>query len=110
VLVPLISGGALAPAPVWALAAVTLPWAVHGRSLGRDLARITIWAVSVIAATATALATVHGDLAHGVLWTGVIGALAGAGVAIAPSVATWVRGGANRRPSSDGGGGSPGLA
>jgi serine/threonine protein kinase len=110
VLVPLLNGGALAPAPVWALAAVTLPWAVHGRSLRRDLARVTVWAASLIVATALALELVHGALAHGVLWAAVIGAVAGAGVAIAPSAATRVRNGAKRRPSPDPRGGSPGLA
>ena len=55
VLAPLISDGLWAPAPVWALAAVTLPRLVTRRSLKLDIARVTLWSALLVAATAAAL-------------------------------------------------------
>jgi eukaryotic-like serine/threonine-protein kinase len=96
VLAPVLSSGALAGAPVWALAAVVLPWLVRGRSLAVDAVRVTIWAVTVPAATEAAIAMFHG--AHGLSAppTAAAGAVAGAFVALSPTV---VNGWRSRRHS-----------
>jgi eukaryotic-like serine/threonine-protein kinase len=44
---------ALALAPLWALAALALPWLVRGRALAVDVVGATIWASALAAATAT---------------------------------------------------------
>jgi hypothetical protein len=44
--------GALLLAPLWALAALVLPWLVPGRSLAGDMAGATAWAAGLVAATA----------------------------------------------------------
>ena len=41
---PEISAGVLAPALVWALGAVTLPWLVRGGSVVLDVVRVVVWA------------------------------------------------------------------
>ncbi|MEA2156923.1 MAG: eukaryotic-like serine/threonine-protein kinase [Solirubrobacteraceae bacterium] len=48
---PLLSGGALALAAVWALAAVLLPLLVRGRSAALDLVGAAGWAATLAAAT-----------------------------------------------------------
>ena len=40
-------------APVWAVAALVLPWIVRGRSLSADVVAATAWAAGLAAATAT---------------------------------------------------------
>ncbi len=54
VLGPLIGGGALAVAGVWALGAVVLPWVVRGRAAGPDLVTATAWTAGVAAGTQAA--------------------------------------------------------
>jgi hypothetical protein len=49
VLVPLVSGGGLALAGVWAIGAAALPWLVHGRTVGVDLVLATAWSAGVAA-------------------------------------------------------------
>jgi hypothetical protein len=44
---------ALALAPLWAVAALALPWLVRGRALAVDVVGATIWAAALAAATAT---------------------------------------------------------
>jgi hypothetical protein len=48
-----LSSGALLLAPVWAAAALVLPWIVRGRSLSADAVGATAWAAGLAAATAT---------------------------------------------------------
>jgi hypothetical protein len=90
VLAPLISSGALAAAPVWALAAVSLPYLTKRRSLALDAIRVAGWTGFVVFATELA---VHASSPPSTLRapdTAVLGAVAGALVALAPSVAaTW---------------------
>ena len=86
---PEISAGVLAPALVWALAAVTLPWLVRGGSLALDVVRVIVWAAVVVSATGAAIAAWHGPAmgAGGVSApTALLGALASAVVALAPSL------------------------
>ncbi len=79
----ILTSGALAGAPVWALAALALPWLVRGRSLAADGARIALWSIALVLATAAALALAHP--AHGLLapHSAVIGAIAAALIAFA---------------------------
>lgn len=86
VIEPLIRSGALAPAIVWAGAAVILPWVVRGRTLALDFVLASAWAAGLVAATYAALQTVHGSLA-GVTFRGaVLGGVAALAVVLAPSV------------------------
>jgi hypothetical protein len=53
VLEALARSGALLLAPLWALAALVLPWLVAGRALAVDVVGATFWAAALAAATAT---------------------------------------------------------
>jgi hypothetical protein len=86
VLRPLISSGAPAGAVVWALAALTLPWVRRGRSLQVDIVVVTVWAATLVSATGTVLAIAHPGEALLTTQTAVIGGIAAAGVALAPSI------------------------
>ncbi len=84
VLRPTLSSGILTAAPVWALAAVVLPWLVRGRSLRIDLVLVVAWSATVVSATSTVIALdrpANVQLAQG---TAVLGAIAGALIALAP--------------------------
>jgi hypothetical protein len=86
---PEVSAGVLAPALVWALAAVTLPWLVRGRSLILDTVRVLAWAAIVVSATGAAMAALHGTGSgpDGVSDpTALVGAAASAAVALTPSL------------------------
>jgi hypothetical protein len=83
---PLASSGVLAPAVVWGLAAVVLPWLVRGRSLLLDAIRVLAWAAIVLAGTGAAIAVVRGSDAIGAPPSAFIGAAAAAVVALAPSL------------------------
>jgi hypothetical protein len=90
VLWPLVNAGALAPAPVWALAAVALPGMVRGRSLAGDAVRVAVWSVALVLATTLALGMTHGARSLGTPGGAVLGAVAGAAVALAPTaVKIW---------------------
>ncbi len=78
------SAGAVAPALVWALAAVAVPWLVRGRSAAVDLVRVVAWAAIVVPATGVAIAATHGASRVGAAPDAVIGAMAGAALALAP--------------------------
>jgi hypothetical protein len=86
---PEISAGVLAPALVWAAAAAVVPWLVRGSSLLLDVVRVVIWAAVVVSATGAAIAAVHGS-GVGAAGTALLGAVACAAVALAPSLlGTW---------------------
>ena len=88
----LVNTGVLAPAVVWALAAVTAPWLVRGRSLVLDVVRVVAWSALVVGATSAAVAAVHGTDAVGAAPTAVLGAAVCAAVALAPrGVDGWRR-------------------
>jgi serine/threonine protein kinase len=91
VLVPLVSSGALAGAPVWALAAVSLPYLVGRRSLALDAVRVVGWTAFVVSATEVAVRAGHGS-GISAPRTAVVGAAAAAVVALSPSAAAaWRR-------------------
>jgi hypothetical protein len=85
---PEVSAGVLAPALVWALGAVTLPWLIRGGSLILDVVRVIIWAGLVVSATGAAVAAVHGSAGEAGVSapTALVGAVASAAVALAPSM------------------------
>jgi hypothetical protein len=88
----LVKTGVLAPAIVWALAAVTAPWLVRGRTLMLDVARVLAWSALVVSATSAAVAAAHGTDVVGAAPTAVLGAAVCAAVALAPrGVAGWRR-------------------
>jgi hypothetical protein len=78
----------VAPALVWALGAVTLPWLVRGGSVVLDVVRVVVWAGIVVSATGAAVAAVHGSAGPGGASapTALVGAAACAAVALAPSL------------------------
>ena len=59
VLRPILTSGALAAAPVWAVAAVTLPWLVRNRSLTLDTVFVVVWSATLVSATGAAISIVH---------------------------------------------------
>jgi hypothetical protein len=85
---PLFSTGAFAPALVWALAALVLPWIVRGRSPAADIVRALVWAALVVAATVTMLNALHYPAS---IRTAVLGAAASALVAMLPSITAAAR-------------------
>ncbi len=96
VLRPVLSSGALAAAPVWALAAVTLPWLLRSRSLAVDTAGVVVWSATLVSATGAAISIVHPGAAQVAERTALIGAIAGAIIALAPSVRERLRRGRDR--------------
>jgi hypothetical protein len=87
VLAPIASTGALAGAPVWALAAASLPYLVKRRSLPLDTIRVVGWAAFVVSATELATRAAATTSAVASPHTAVLGAAAGALVALCPSAA-----------------------
>ncbi len=85
VLGPILSSGRLAPAPVWALAAVVLPWCQRAGWLALEVVLVTIWAAILLSATELALGL--GGRPGGATPRGaVLGAVAGGLVALAPAL------------------------
>jgi serine/threonine protein kinase len=85
-----VSTGVLAPAAVWALAAVLLPWMVGGRSRALDVVRVVVWAALVASATSVAVIAVHGSDQVGAAPSATLGAAVAAAVALAPlALAAW---------------------
>ena len=81
VLEALASSGALLLAPLWAVAAVALPWLVPGRALSVDIVGAATWAAGLAAATAAiadraGLAEPRG-LAAGAVVAGVLAVIGG---------------------------------
>ncbi|MDX6648361.1 MAG: eukaryotic-like serine/threonine-protein kinase [Solirubrobacteraceae bacterium] len=85
---PLLSGGALAGAGVWAVAALALPWLVRGWRLLADGVAAAGWAAALAAADGAVAA-----LAHPAAPVSPHGGLAGPALAAALAVALrWARG------------------
>lgn len=91
VLRPILASGVLAATPVWALASLTLPWLVRGRSLTLDIVLATAWAATVVSATSTATQLVHPGHAPLAQGTAVLGAIVSAIVALAPGLVRATR-------------------
>ncbi len=84
VLGPIVSSGLLAPAPVWALAAVMLPWCQRAGSLALEVVLVTIWAAILVSATEVALG-LGGHPGLAAPRGAVLGAVAGGLLALAPA-------------------------
>ena len=84
VFVPLVTGGLLAPALVWALAAAVLPFVVRGRSATLDVVRAVSWAILTTLAVPAAILAAHGGPSAPVLHGAVLGAGAAAILALLP--------------------------
>ena len=92
VLGALVSSGALAAAPVWALAAVVLPPLVARRSLLIDAGRVAVWAGMLVGCTEAAIALTHFGVGRATLHGAAVGATGAAVIALAPSaLAAWRR-------------------
>jgi eukaryotic-like serine/threonine-protein kinase len=91
VLRPILSSGALAAAPVWAIAALVLPWLVRRRSLPVQIVLVSAWAAAVVSATDSAIGMVHFPDRLAGSAVAAVGAVAGALVALAPSAVEAVR-------------------
>jgi hypothetical protein len=91
VLRPILSSGALVAAPVWALAALTLPWLLRSRSLVVDTVCVIVWSATLVSATGAAISIAHPGAAQVTEGTALIGAIAGAIIALAPSVRERLR-------------------
>jgi serine/threonine protein kinase len=88
---PILGSGALSAAPVWAAAAVVLPWLLRGRGLALQFVLVSAWSAMVVSATGTAISLVHSPDRLLGSSTAVAGAVAGALVALAPGAAEAVR-------------------
>jgi hypothetical protein len=87
VLSPLLRSGALAPAVIWALAAVVLPWLVRRHSFALDLVRCVVWAAMLVSGTSAAVVAA-GGLPRA---PGLHGAILGAGLAVVVALgAPWL--------------------
>jgi hypothetical protein len=82
VLGPIVRSGALAPALVWALGAVAVPWLVRRRRLAVDVIRTAVWAAMLAAGVAVVLGVVHGRA--GAPPGALVGAVAASVGALAP--------------------------
>ena len=80
-LAEVVTGGALLLAPVWAAAALILPWLVPGRSVALDVAGAAAWAAALTAATGAVTAYAGlpepRGLAAGAVAAGVIAVIGG---------------------------------
>ena len=76
---PMLAGGALSLAVLWALAAIVLPVLVRGRSAALDLVGVAGWAATVAAGTQALSEALVLDPPRGL----VLGAVAGGVIAVA---------------------------
>ena len=84
VLGPLVHSGVLAPAIVWAVAAILAPWMVGRRSPVLDVIRVILWSTALAGATELAVTAVHGSDRVAAAPTAVAGAVAAGVLALAP--------------------------
>jgi hypothetical protein len=83
---PLLASGVLAAAPVWALAALTLPWLVRGRAVARDIVLTTVWSATTASASITAIQLARPGHVPVADRTVVLGAIASGIIALAPGL------------------------
>jgi hypothetical protein len=81
VLASILTSGGLAYALVWALAALALPWLVHGRWLSLDIVGASLWAAALGAGTAATAAAIDAPEPRGLVLASV---LAGAVAVVTP--------------------------
>jgi hypothetical protein len=83
VLGPMLNLGVLFGATLWALAAMSLPWLVRGRSAALDAAAAAVWSALVVTATPVLAAGLSAHAAHPSPRGAVLGAVLGAILAVA---------------------------
>jgi hypothetical protein len=83
VLGPMLNLGVLFGATLWALAAMSLPWLVRGRSAALDAAAAAVWSALVVTATPVLAAGLSAHAAHPSPRGAVLGAVLGAMLAVA---------------------------
>jgi hypothetical protein len=91
VLVPILHTGALAGAPVWAVAAITLPWLLRRRSPLAAAVLAIVWASATLVATEVAVAIADRPAASAAPRAAVLGAAASIVVALSPHLLTRLR-------------------
>ena len=84
VLAPLAHSGVLAPAVVWAAAAILAPWMVRRRSPMADVLRAVLWSAAVVCATALTVIAVHGSERASTAPSAAAGAVAATLLTLAP--------------------------
>jgi len=82
VIAPLLTLGVLLGALLWGAAAAALPWIVRGRNVARDLVAVTVWSAALAAAAPSLDAGLSAHAAHPAPYGAVLGALAGAALAV----------------------------
>lgn len=84
VLIPILTSGALAPAPLWGGAAAILPAVARVRPFALAVVMVTVWAAGLASATATVLGAAHAGL---VVKSGTLalGAVLAAMIALVPA-------------------------
>ncbi len=97
-LIPLARSGTLSAAPVWAIAALVLPWLVRSRSLAINAVLTTIWCAMTVAATQAAIGLSHPPHGSTTMPTAVTGAIAAGLIALTPGILNAWR----QRPQSRG--------
>jgi hypothetical protein len=80
---PLLGLGVLLGAALWALAAVSLPWLVRGRSAALDVAAAVMWSVAIAAAAPIVDGGLSAHTPHPGPRGAVLGAILGAMIAVA---------------------------
>jgi hypothetical protein len=88
---PMLSSGALAATPVWALASITLPWLIRGRSLSMSIVLVAAWSAAVVSATGAAIALAAPGENILPSKSAIAGALLGALVALGPALLRTAR-------------------
>ena len=70
---------------------MTLPWLVRNRSLTLDTVVVVVWSATLVSATGAAISIVHAGTTQPTERTALIGAFAGALIALAPSLRERLR-------------------
>jgi eukaryotic-like serine/threonine-protein kinase len=84
VLTPIATSELLNPAPIWAVAAVILPWLLRSRSLAARAVLVTAWSAALLAGTEVALRS--GDPGAAAPRGAVLGAIAAGIIALIPTL------------------------
>jgi hypothetical protein len=87
----IISSGTLAGAPVWAAAAVLLPWLVRRHSLAIDVVVVTVWSAVVLSATEVVLAAGQAAGSSQPPRMAILGAVAGGLLTLGPTLVRAAR-------------------
>ena len=97
-LIPLARSGALNAAPVWAIAALVVPWLARSRSLAINTVFTAVWCATTVAATEAAMRVTRPPHGAAIIPTATIGALCAGLIVLGPDILrAW-----QQRPQSRG--------